>query len=84
MIHVTESITIEAEAFEPSDLAEQMTSIADIIRQSEAAGFTVAKSSLKTDVASLSWKLAVLMRRPSATPDEWTLTLEAMTREAPF
>jgi hypothetical protein len=82
MMKITESILIESDPFEPANLAEVMSKVADVIHQSEGISYTPVKSSVKTD--EKLWKIAVLMRRPPATPDEWTLTVEAIEREAPF
>lgn len=79
---ITESILIETNPFDPSNLAETLSEVADLIHLSEAASYTVVKSSIKADLPK--WQIAVLMRRPSATKDEWNLTLEALSHESPF
>lgn len=79
---ITESILIESPPFDPANLAEFMASVGDVIHQSESVGYSVNKSSIKTDEPK--WKLAVLMRRPASTPAEWLLTVEAIAQEAPF
>jgi hypothetical protein len=79
---VTESILLETDPFEPANMPEIVSQVFDIIHQSEAVGYEVTKSSLKTDTPQ--WQFAVLMRRKPASPEEWLLTLEAIAHEAPF
>jgi hypothetical protein len=81
-VKVTESILLETEPFDPARMAEIMSALSDLIHQSEAVSYTVVKSSIKTDTPQ--WVIAVLMRRPACTPDEWLLTVEALAQEAPF
>ena len=79
---ITESILIESDPFEPSSLGEALTAVSDVIHQSEGIGYVPVKSSIKTDAKQ--WQIAILMRRPPCTQDQWTLTVEAIEREAPF